>query len=118
MPFGLVSGVSRGMGILDGGGDRRRGRGSFGVNLARPIVTNGAFAMRSCRITLRTCYCTYVVDVEINYSLEVYGPGSLCFDHGSPWTVQHCDQTFPVENWGSGCYQVLPFTVHSCHVAV
>jgi len=39
-----VSGVGRGMGVLDGGDDRRRGRGSFGVNLGRPIVTNGAFA--------------------------------------------------------------------------
>jgi len=31
------------MGVLDGGGDRRRGRGSFGVNLECPTVTNGAF---------------------------------------------------------------------------
>jgi len=31
MPFGVVSGVSQGMGLLDGGGDRQRGRGSFGV---------------------------------------------------------------------------------------
>ena len=30
MPFGVVSGVSRGIGVLDGSGDRRRGRGSFG----------------------------------------------------------------------------------------
>jgi len=44
MPFGMVSGVGRGMGVLDGGGDRRRARGSFGVNLGRPIVTNGDFA--------------------------------------------------------------------------
>jgi len=29
--------------VLDGGGDRRKGRGSFGVNLGRPIVTNGYF---------------------------------------------------------------------------
>jgi len=29
MPFGVVSGVSQGMGVLDGGGDRRRGRGNF-----------------------------------------------------------------------------------------
>ena len=29
MPFGMVSGVGRGMGVLDGGGDHRRGRGSF-----------------------------------------------------------------------------------------
>jgi len=31
------------MGVLDGSGDRRRGRGSFDVNLGCPIVTNGAF---------------------------------------------------------------------------
>ena len=32
MPFGVVSGVRLGMGVLDFGGDRRRGRGSLGVN--------------------------------------------------------------------------------------
>ena len=42
MPFGVVSGVGRGMGVLDGGGDHQR-RDSFGVNLGRPIVTNGDF---------------------------------------------------------------------------
>jgi len=30
MPFGMVSGVGRRMGVLDGGGDRRRERGNFG----------------------------------------------------------------------------------------
>jgi len=30
MPFGVVSGVGLGMSVLDGGGDRRRGRDSFG----------------------------------------------------------------------------------------
>jgi len=31
MPFGMVSdGVGRGMGVLDGGGDRRMRMGSFG----------------------------------------------------------------------------------------
>jgi len=44
MPFGEVSGVSRGMGVLDGSGDRRREGAVLGVNLGRPIVTNGAFA--------------------------------------------------------------------------
>ena len=39
MLFGVVSGVSRGMGVLDGGGDRRRGRGSFDGEIGRPIVT-------------------------------------------------------------------------------
>jgi len=29
MPFGVVSWVGRGIGVLDGGGDRQRGRGSF-----------------------------------------------------------------------------------------
>ena len=32
MPFGVVSGVGLDMGVLDIGGDRRRGRGSLGVN--------------------------------------------------------------------------------------
>jgi len=41
MPFGVVSGVSQGMGVLDWGGDRRRGRGSFEVKLGRLVVTNG-----------------------------------------------------------------------------
>ena len=36
--------LTRGMGVLDGDGDRRRGRDSFGVNLGRLIVTNGYFA--------------------------------------------------------------------------
>ena len=43
MPFGVVREVGRGMGVLDFGGDRRRGRGSFGVNVERPIVNNGEF---------------------------------------------------------------------------
>jgi len=30
MPFGVVSGVGFGIGVLDFGGDRRRGRDSFG----------------------------------------------------------------------------------------
>jgi len=41
MPFGMVSGVGRGMGALDAGGDRRREGAVLGVNLERPIVTNG-----------------------------------------------------------------------------
>jgi len=47
---------------------------------------------------------------EINYSLEQYGASSVCFDHGSAWTVQHCYRTYPVEHWGSGCYQVVTGT--------
>ena len=32
MPFGVVSGVGLGRGVLHFDGDRRRGRGSLGVN--------------------------------------------------------------------------------------
>jgi len=48
MPFGVVSGFGLGMGVLDFGGDRRRGRDSLGVNLQRPIVTNGEFVVSLC----------------------------------------------------------------------
>ena len=41
MLFEVVSGVGRGMGVLDGGGDRRRRGAVSGVNLGRTIVTNG-----------------------------------------------------------------------------
>ena len=47
MPFGVVSGVRLGMGVLDGG-DRQRGRGTLGMNLRRPIVTNGEFVASLC----------------------------------------------------------------------
>jgi len=43
MPFGVVNGVSRGMGVLDGGDDRRREGAVLRVSLGRPIVTNGVF---------------------------------------------------------------------------
>jgi len=46
MPFGVVSGVSRGMGVLDGGGYRQRERTLLGMKLKRPVVTNEAFATR------------------------------------------------------------------------
>ena len=42
MPLEMVNGAGRGVGVSMGG-DRRRGRGSFGVNFGRPIVTNGDF---------------------------------------------------------------------------
>ena len=48
MPFGVVSGIGLGMGVLDFGGDRRKGRGSLGVNLRRPIITNGDFVVSLC----------------------------------------------------------------------
>ena len=43
---GMVSGVGRGIDVLDGGGCRRRGRDSFWVEFGRPVVTNGYFATR------------------------------------------------------------------------
>jgi len=43
MPFGVVSGVGREMGVLDGCGDRRREGAVLGVNVGRSIVTNGDF---------------------------------------------------------------------------
>ena len=47
----MVNGVLLGMGVLDFGGDRRMGRGSLGVNLRRPIVTNGEFVASLCGST-------------------------------------------------------------------
>jgi len=49
MPFGVVIGFRLCIGVLDFDDDRRRGRGSLGVNLWRPIVTNGDFVASLCR---------------------------------------------------------------------
>jgi len=46
MPFGMVSGVGRGMGVLDGGCDRRRGRVSFGGKFGASHCNQRDFAMR------------------------------------------------------------------------
>ena len=48
MSLEVMSGVSQGMGVLDGGSYRQRGRGSFGVKLGCPIVTNGNFVVQLC----------------------------------------------------------------------
>jgi len=37
------------MGVLDGGSDRRRGKGCFGVNLGHPIVINGDSVGQLCK---------------------------------------------------------------------
>ena len=49
-----------------------KGEGAvLGVNLGRPIVTNGAFATRSSQITLRTCLLTYSLSkVLLSYLLS------------------------------------------------
>jgi len=44
MPFGVVSGDGRRMGVLHRGGDRPKEGTILGVNLVCPIVTNGDFA--------------------------------------------------------------------------
>jgi len=47
MPFEVISGVSRGMGVLDGSGDRRREEALVvTVNVWHPIVTNRIFCVR------------------------------------------------------------------------
>jgi len=39
----MLNGVGQGMGVLDVGGYRRREMAVLGVNVGRPIVTNGDF---------------------------------------------------------------------------
>ena len=43
MPFGVVSGVGRRMGVSDGSGDRRREGAVLEVNVGHLIVTKGDF---------------------------------------------------------------------------
>jgi len=43
MLFGVVTEVGRGMGVLNGGGNRRRKGTILAVNVGHPILTNGDF---------------------------------------------------------------------------
>ena len=57
MPFGMVSVVGRGKGVLDEGGNRRRGRGSSGGEFGTchpmgPLLHSCARATRSSQTTL------------------------------------------------------------------
>jgi len=47
MPFGVVRGVGRGRGVLDGVVIVEREWAVLEMHLGRPIVTNGAFARHS-----------------------------------------------------------------------
>ena len=48
MPFGIIGRMSPGMRPVVGFGDRSTGRGTFGANLGRAIVTNGDFTAYIC----------------------------------------------------------------------
>ena len=48
IPFGVVSGVELDIGVLNFGAVRRREGAVSGVNLRRPIVTNGDFVASLC----------------------------------------------------------------------
>jgi len=48
-PFLVVSGVGRGMGVLDGGGYHRREVAVLGMNFGRPIVTNEDILSSLCK---------------------------------------------------------------------
>ena len=45
MPFGVLSGVGQGMGVLDGVVIVEREGAVLGMNVGRPIVTNGDFVV-------------------------------------------------------------------------
>jgi len=52
MPFRMVSGVGRGMGVLDGGENRQREGIVLGVNVGHPIVTNVILCVRGGDVAL------------------------------------------------------------------
>jgi len=76
MLFRAVSGVGRGMAVLDGGGDRRRESDSFGVNLGTSHCNNTL--LRSCtratrfsQITLGgTCLCLVLAVADSKVQTE------------------------------------------------
>jgi len=75
MPFGVVSGVGRGMSVLDGVHYHRRRRAFLGVNLGCPIVVNGTL-LRSCAKVSEPMDMTFGVVSGVGLCIRVlkWGP--------------------------------------------
>jgi len=84
MPFEVVSEVNGGMGVLDGGWDRRRAKADFGINVGCPIVTNGDFVAcesnalfpnclgENCLSFSKTCFNVFCYLVFLFKNIQVY----------------------------------------------
>jgi len=57
MAFGVVSGVGREMGVLDGGGYHRREGAVLKINVGRTIVISGDGDALFPNYVGRTCFC-------------------------------------------------------------
>jgi len=73
-----VGSIDQGMGVLGGGGERRKGRGSFGVNLGRPIVTNGDL-VHSCAEMHEPIELSFGVVSGIGSGIHVLDAGACDF---------------------------------------
>jgi len=71
MPFRVVNGVGKAMGVLDGDGECRRGRDSFRVNVGHPIVTiwNLRGLVILCREGLRRCFSQIALGFLVEFGL-------------------------------------------------
>ena len=76
-PFGMESGVGLGMGVLDFGGDRRRGRGSVGLEFAASHCNQRGLC---CVIVWK---CVQRSSCRLSYVVSGVGPGIHVLD-GSP----------------------------------
>jgi len=56
------------MGVSEGSGDCSRGKGTFGVNVLRPIVTNGDFVAYSCEIVRELIVAGCAVCAQFKYN--------------------------------------------------
>jgi len=83
MPFGLVNGVGRGMGVLGGDGDRRRRGAGLGINVPlQPLGTFGTWAtwqdlfVYNAMLVCLSCVC---VSGRVRCLFRVYACLCVCF---------------------------------------
>jgi len=83
MPFGVVSGVGQGMGVLDGGCYRWREGAVLRVNLGRPIVANGPMGtlLRSCAELCEPIELLFGMVSGVTQGIHVLD-GGLCASRG------------------------------------
>ena len=82
MPFGIIGQTGPGMRQVVGFGDRSTGRGTFGANLGRAVVTNGDFTAYVCdsALTVGLGWCVRWAEALLYWM----GPTS-CKGKGTFW---------------------------------
>jgi len=87
MLYGVVSGDSRGMGVLDWGGDRRREGAVLGVNVTQQWDSLREGQQRDCS---QITFGFRVIIISASLAIRIAERSSIVIEHSSSPSVRTC----------------------------